>query len=267
MNKKTILTAIINILLIFVLSIILVLYIRRTVNDTRNFSNEVKEAGSLLYTMFPIYQDYATPQKESQLRTYLLSYHLRAAANLKAQRVKNNEEINKLIKSGELTSASGKDWYFYNVPGKLRYLTPLTVKGLYKISEIFNRTLREKGHIPRVKFAVSSALRPVNYQDNLKKINHNASDESSHSYGISFDIFYESYQLVFTAYKSETRLARSILSSLRYRMGYLTGMAYARQLQAALHETLIGMQNQKLLYAIQEKSQKCYHVTILRSDK
>ena len=222
----------------------------------------------------PIYQDYTTPAKEARLRTYLLNDHLAAAAKFGVEPVADQASVQSLLESGALlavenTAESG--FFYYNVSKKYRYLTPGAARGLEQIAQRLQQVLRERvaakysaksedsdlaASLPFVKFAVSSALRPLAYQARLRGRNANASLVSSHSQGVSFDIFYDEYYV---------RLPddAAVPDDVRRRLGFWLGAALRRQFRAALTETLLQLQDEGLLYAILEKNQRCYHVTIL----
>ena len=131
------------------------------------------------------------------------------------------------------------------------------------MAERFQDNLRRRvPDAPVVKLAVSSTVRSVAYQQNLREKNANASFASSHSYGISYDIFYDDYFVALPQSGSRRSLTSKITGDLRPRLGYLMGDALARQFRSVLLETLFQLQGEGKLYAILEKNQRCYHVTV-----
>jgi hypothetical protein len=213
----------------------------------------------------PIYEDFATPARESALRTYLLADHLAAARRYGIAPIERDAELKALVDAGALTEAVNTAeslYFFYNVPKKYRYLTPDAKAGLEKLAERLQSNLRRRGEYPPVKIAISSMLRPASYQERLRDRNGNASQTSSHSYGVSFDVFYDEYYVALPA-APEAGAQAEIIADLRRRLGYLQGQSLRRQFHAALMETLLQLQDEGALYAILEKSQRCYHVTIL----
>lgn len=227
-----------------------------------------------------IYSDYATPAREAELRRYLLADHLAAAERYGIAPIREAGEIAGLVKSGELVEVAGSaesGFFYYNVRKQYRYLTPGAAAGLDAIAERLQRVLREKDAarreareaetlpaLPLVKFAVSSALRPVAYQSGLRGRNANASLRSSHSAAVSFDIFYDEYFVRLPDIAAGDAPIPAAEEQLRRRMGFWLGAALRRQFRAALTETLLQLQREGMLYAILEKRQRCYHVTILR---
>ncbi len=245
----------------------------------------------LFIESLPIYEDYSTPAREAELRRYLLQDHLAAAAKYGiVPPVESEDAIEGLAEAGRLVSVPNTaetSFFYYNVKSEHRYLTPGAKLGLEKIGERFNAILRERverkvkadrsAELPLVKFAVSSALRPVSYQAGLRGRNANASYLSSHSAGVSFDLFYDEYYVSLDDPNidalpaeigfdpaSQAELHKSSADKLRRRLGYLQGAALRRQFRAILTETLLQLQNEGWIYAILERNQRCYHVTVLR---
>lgn len=241
-------------------------YYNRTVqDDVQSYLQEVYRIERNFIENIPIYEDFATPGKEQALRRYLLPDHLRVAERYGIPPVKNDEEMMVLAERGELTLLSGDSrlYYFYNVREKYRYLTPLAERGLQRLTERFQKNLRKRAELPSVKIAISSLLRPLIYQKSLRGRNVNATIVSTHFYGTSFDIFYDDYYVSLTPPKSSSRLSRTILEQLKKRFGFLLGDSLRKQFRSILMETLLQLQEEGVLYAILERRQRCYHVTIL----
>ncbi|MCP4134300.1 MAG: hypothetical protein GY754_25220 [bacterium] len=230
-------------------------YIKNSYKAERNFIENI-----------PIYRDFATPKKEETLRKFLLKEHLAAAEKFGLPPVKDEKQIKKLSKEGKLVQLSpgkGKLYFFYNVRKKYRYLTPGALKGLEKITHRFRKNLNRKTDVPPVKLAISSVLRPQAYQGKLTKRNYNATVVSTHSCGISFDIFFDDYFVALPFPGESEKLAEDISNKLRTRFGFILGDSLRRQFRSVLMETLIQLQDEGRLYAILERRQRCYHVTIL----
>jgi hypothetical protein len=181
--------------------------------------------------------------------------------------IHDNNQIKIFLESGKLTkvdSTPEKQFYFYNVRDEYRYLTPAAAAGLDLISERFQKNIRKRITSPVVKIAVSSAVRPVNYQKGLTEKNLNASIESTHCYGTSFDIFYDDYYVSLPEPSAENSTAKNIEEPLRKRFGFLIGDALRREFHSVLMETLIELQDEGIIYVILERKQRCYHVTVLK---
>ena len=143
-------------------------------------------------------------------------------------------------------------------------MTPGAFEGIKKIAERFQENINKRKELPPVKFAVSSAIRSSKYQKSLKNKNTNAVIKSTHSTGVSLDIFYDDYFVKLTEYKGSSRTSQFVLDRLRNKFGFLLGDSLRRQFRTILLETLIQLQNEGWLYAILEQRQRCYHVTIIR---
>ena len=244
---------------------------------------------------FPTYADYINPEKEKKIKKYLKNYHIEAARKpaIKADRknsqkqsdsqklllpIANDENLKKRILEKDLVIINDKFKeiaFFYNVPKKYRYLSPRAHDALWILGKRFQSLIKKKGINQFVKFAVSSAVRPMSYQNNLININANASLKSSHSYGASFDIFYDEFFIDlynidnkdnFTKPESQAKNESDDVQNKFYKTflrqtGFLMGQALRRQLRAVLHQAIIELQNENKIYAILEKRQRCYHIT------
>jgi hypothetical protein len=113
--------------------------------------------------------------------------------------------------------------------------------------------------MPVVKFAVSSVIRTVDYQEKIfgKKF------VSIHSFGGCFDIFFDDYFVVIPDPDSGSWNQKNIGSILHTRFGFLMGDALREQFRTVLAETLVELQREGLLYAFLEEDRRCYHITIL----
>ena len=233
------------------------------INSNIHRSSEIE---NYIVQNFPIFEDYLTPVKENELRKFLLMRHLAIGNQFGLSGLESDENILKNARSGLLKEQkTGGDvgFYFYNVPAKYRFVTPNTARGLAVIYRTLNQFLKTKDHNFQLKIAISSMIRPENYQQRLRNKNANASFISSHSFGVSFDIFYDDFFVSVPTEQIGNAILQKILDAQRNKIGFLLGDSLSRQFHAALHQTLIDLQNQNILYAIIEKKQKCYHVTIL----
>ncbi|MBN2160027.1 MAG: hypothetical protein JW807_11580 [Spirochaetes bacterium] len=239
-------------------------------NDLSMFLKSTSKIERGFIENFPLYEDYATPLMERKLRTYLFPAHMAAAAKYGIAPVDQEKGIAELVRSGRLINLeSGADapYYFYNVRKEFRVLTLEAAAGLRAVADRFYRNISLKAKLPRVKIAVSSALRPVSYQKGLRELNQNATIVSTHSYGISFDIFYDDYFVALPEPACSNRISKALLARLRTRMGFLLGDALRSQFRSVLMETLIQLQDEGALYAILESRQRCFHVTILHDGR
>lgn len=250
-----------------VLALLFHFYNERVLSDVKGFLKEAYGAEDAFIRHIPIHEDFATPGKERILRSHLLADHLKAAKETGLASLADDAEIGKHVDAGRLVPLKGENeealFYFYGVPKPYRYLTPEAKKGLWALAARYQANLARRGKLPPVKLAVSSVLRPESYQKDLRKKNPNASLITTHSQGASFDLFYDDYFVVLVPAKISRGLSGLILEELKKRMGFMLGDSLRRQLHSVLMETLLELQEEGKIYAILEKGQKCYHVTVL----
>ncbi len=264
--KDTLTLIIISLLLLGVSMTGVFYYLKYSViNDMKAYLQRVYEIERNFIENIPVYEDYATAEKERELRKYLQDDHLRAARSAGVAPIRNENEIQQFVSNGslvKLNSGTDKLYFFYNVREDNRYLTPGAYKGLERIALRFQGNLNKRKNLPQVKIAVSSAIRSSEYQNNLKKKNVNATVMSTHSYGTSFDIFYDEFFVALPAMRPAGTIAGALQEIFHKRMGFLLGASLRRQFRSVLMETLLQLQDEGALYAILEGRQRCYHVTI-----
>ena len=233
-----------------------------------NYVDGVYAVQRTIIESVPIYDDFVKPGFEEDLRKYLFPQHMRVAREQGTGPVADTGMVETLVKGEKLELIDGEDlpYYFYGVKKEHRYLTPSAAAGLKIIAETFNRVCREHGIKGQLKFPVSSALRPGSYQQKLRGSNMNAVSESTHSYGVSFDLFFDDYYVVLPEIKGNGVLA-SIVSEIRSRMGYMMGDAVRRQGKTLLAMTVHGLQEQGVIYVTLERKQRCFHVTVVDPGK
>lgn len=227
------------------------------------FLERAKKIERKIVENHPIYSDFRTSQKESELRRYLLQDHLREAAKTGIPPIASEKEMQSLMENGDLVDIQKEPsyYYFYNVRKQYRILTPESLDGLRLLGEVVQKKANLKEEKALAKFAISSVTRPDSYQKDLTVRNSNAALESSHSYGVSVDLFYDDFYLYMEPDYHQESGERKILDDFRTRMGFLMGDALRRQLRSILAESLLDLQRAGALYAIWEKRQRVYHVT------
>lgn len=123
------------------------------------------------------------------------------------------------------------------------YLVPRASDLLQKISRNFLDSLAIKG-IPLHTLIVTSVLRTEEDIRRLRRVNSNASAESCHRYGTTFDICYNRYKTVQHPDGPERRAVRN--DSLKW----------------VLSEVLRDMREDGLCYVKYEVHQGCFHITV-----
>lgn len=123
------------------------------------------------------------------------------------------------------------------------YLIPSAKKLLDRIGENFLDSLSSKGLNPN-KLVITSVLRTEEDVKRLRKGNLNASENSTHRYGTTFDISYWHY----------------------VKVPELNGRPYEdvppEYLRAVLSQVLKDLHDQKACFVKYEKKQTCFHVTV-----
>ena len=123
------------------------------------------------------------------------------------------------------------------------YLVPSAKALLDRIGQNFLDSLASKGLNPN-KIVISSVLRTEEDVERLKKSNVNASENSTHRYGTTFDISYWRY----------------------VKVPDLNGRPYEdvrpEYLRAVLSQVLKDLHDQKACYVKYERQQSCFHVTV-----
>lgn len=122
------------------------------------------------------------------------------------------------------------------------YLVPKAHKLLENLGKNFLDSLANKGLNP-YKVIATSVLRTESDVKRLKKSNVNASDNSAHRYGTTFDISYKRFDLVPDP------------------DGYPLQEVRSDTLKMVLAEVLRDLQKEKACYVKYELKQGCFHIT------
>ena len=135
--------------------------------------------------------------------------------------------------------------YYYIDPlySSIPYLTPRAAILLQDIGKAFFDSLQVKG-VPLHRFIVTSVLRTQDDVAKLRRHNGNATENSCHLYGTTFDITYTRYKAVEDPDGPARRVVRD--DSLKF----------------ILSEVLNDMRNQNRCYIKYEKKQACFHMTV-----
>ncbi len=221
-----------------------------------DFMNEIGSFENSVIDSTPIFDDW----KGAGILEMRSSYSKHAEfAKKYGYHSQTRKQAESFIRNGDYIEIVPQKYYFYGVAKENRYLTKDAYAALNLISERFESKINKRNINGSVSFAVSSALRVSDYQTELKKTNGNAINESTHSYGVSFDIFFDDYyalpEFTFVELQDED------VSSVRRRCGYLVGDSLRRQFKTILSETLVELQREKKIMIIYEGNQRCFHVT------
>jgi hypothetical protein len=166
-----------------------------------------------------------------------------AKANGLRHIIKNKKDydyqIDSLIDNNILVKIKPNKYYnIRKLTHSYPYLTPETYKLLNLIGKRFQANLQAEG-LPKYKFQISSLLRTVEFQNQLTGQNINATRNlSAHFYGTTFDIAYNEYDLRNESYQDI-------------------------RIEKVLEKTLRELREECRLLIIREKSNKCFHITVV----
>lgn len=158
--------------------------------------------------------------------------HLNAAELKGIGLILDEKQLFNLVKNSVLVEASeGIGYKVDSLTHSYPYITLHSKKVLEELGRTFQAMSDEERY-----FTVTSTTRTMEQQNRLKRRNRNATKgESSHSYGVSFDISY----IRFNGEKN-----------------------YDRKAQKDLEAVLKHFQKENKIFVIKERRQACYHVTV-----
>lgn len=170
------------------------------------------------------------------------SVQLSSASKLGVSPVANRIDAEK--RKNELVYVGGNP-FFYVEPLKqsIPYLIPKAAVLLQDIGRNFMDSLQIK-QIPLHKIRVTSVLRTKDDVDKLRKRNQNATENSCHLYGTTFDISYTKYVTVSDPAGPQRRAVQN--DTLKY----------------VLSEVLRDLRVQNRCYIKYEVKQACFHITV-----
>lgn len=163
--------------------------------------------------------------------------HLSAAKANGVERVVSREDARK--RGRKLKEIKTCKYYTVDpLTHSIPYLVPKAVRLLETVGEEFIDLLEERG-ATGYRVIVTSVLRAESDVKNLKKKNGNASDNSAHRFGTTFDIAYTRFDHVSGDYKVPDA-----------------------QLKHILAEVLRKLKKEEKCYVKYEVRQGCFHVTV-----
>lgn len=167
--------------------------------------------------------------------------HLETAMRLGVKPVRNRAQA-EANKKELVFVASNPHFYVKRLYNSIPYLVPRAAVLLEHLGRTFQDSLSVKG-IPLNTIIVTSLLRTEEDVEHLRRFNGNASPNSAHRYGTTFDIAYNKYIMVQDPGLPKVRPVRD--DTLKY----------------VLSEVLRDARMQGLCYVKYEKKQGCYHIT------
>ena len=197
---------------------------------------------------FPLHLSRSSVHKIRSVSSYAEAFpdtnavQLVAAQKWGVSPVKNREDAES--RKRELVFV-GSNPYFHVDPlySSIPYLVPRAAVLLQDIGQAFFDSLYVKG-VPMHKIIVTSVLRSQEDVAKLRRRNGNATENSCHLYGTTFDICYNRYKTVEDPDGSARRQVRN--DTLKW----------------VLSEVLRDMRNQNRCYIKYEVKQGCFHMTV-----
>ena len=160
--------------------------------------------------------------------------HLKSARYWGIKPIVNEEQLD--AQKGKLSKISSCRYYAMDkLTHSLPYLVPQAEELLETIGRNFRDSVSSKG-LSSCKIIVTSVLRTSGTVKKLRKQNVNASANSAHVYGTTFDIAYNRYD---GADKEDSGKLKSVLA-----------------------EVLRDLREQKKCYVRYEYKQGCFHITV-----
>lgn len=152
------------------------------------------------------------------------------------------EQAEKLAGQGRLVAVKDNRYYVVaHLTHSYPYLIPEASALLDEIGKRFRKKLKEK-EMPEYHFKVTSLLRTPDSQKRLRSANGNATTQSAHLYGTTFDITYKSLTK-----KNFLGGERSVADGAALRL---------------LSETIGELRQEKKLVVVTEKKERCFHITV-----
>lgn len=128
----------------------------------------------------------------------------------------------------------------YNLTHSIPYLVPLAAELFIDITKNFRDSLYSK-ELPLYKLYLTSVMRSDDDVNGLTKRNINASDDSAHRYGTTFDISWKRFD------KVDLHSSNEILPE---------------RLKLVLAQVLFDLKNEERCYIKHERKQACFHITV-----
>ena len=206
-----------------------------------------------------------TPAEEAALRTSNAA-QLARARRLGAH-VPDSATLQQHLASGRLVQIedSTEWWVVRPLDHSLPYATPDVRVLLERIGIRFQQALAGMG-LPAYRLEVSSVLRTPAGQEALRAGNVNAAaGTSTHEFGTTLDIAYESYAAPLVRPDSGAGTVELLLARIDALTLERVAAIKSRELQKVLGGVLRDMQSEGLLLVTLERQQPVYHLTVARA--
>ena len=205
------------------------------------------------------------------MRRHLNAAHVDAARRNGVGPVRDSAHLAALVGRGDLVRLpdSTRWWVLRELGGSMPYVTPGAQAALEEIGRRFHARLDEH-RLPPFRLDITSVLRTSQQQSALRRRNANASaTTSSHEFGTTFDIAYLSFVAPMSldheslAPGADEQLSRALRADLITRLDSL-GTRHAPHLEGELGAVLQQLQRDGMVFALRERRQPVYHITVTR---
>ena len=212
-----------------------------SVINSSSESEEITHIAPRTYSLSEKHRIYSVPSFKACFPDTQM-VQLQAAMKWGVKRVKDREDAEK--RKNELVYVGANPYYHIDpLYSSIPYLVPRAAVLLQDIGTAFFDSLYVKG-VPLHRLIVTSVLRSEADVKKLRRHNGNATENSCHLYGTTFDICYNRYETVENPDGPARRAVRN--DSLKY----------------VLSEVLRDMREQGRCYIKYEVKQGCFHMTV-----
>ena len=210
------------------------------------------------------------PADETALQRFGNDAQLARARALGISPNTSEAQLDALVQTGRLVRlADSTDlWVVRKLDHSAPFVTPAAETLLREIARRFQAALGEL-RAPRFRLEITSALRTVQNQEQLRLVNPNAArGASTHQFGTTFDIAYNAFaapaQSIIEPEIPEAEWLAEHLNGLSATTLEVVGARRSRELMAVLGKVLIAMQNEGRVMVTLERLQTVYHMTVAR---
>ncbi|MFA9391241.1 MAG: DUF5715 family protein [Prolixibacteraceae bacterium] len=155
-----------------------------------------------------------------------------------------HKEVTVLMKKGELVKIkSCRNYQVERLTHSHPYLVPMGKKFLNDLGKRFQKKLDEND-LGNYAFQITSLLRTAETQKSLSKSNKNASSNSSHLYGTTFDIAYDGL--------------------IKRPLPWMKVEVADPKIIKLLSEALGELRNEGRCVVVTERIEKCFHITVVK---
>lgn len=197
--------------------------------DIRSWLQKTVKAETVTYN--------ARPLKYRRVFNDMQDKHIKAAMQFGLMLPPESREVVEEMKKELEQIGTCKEYYVQNLTQSVPYLRPRSARELKAIGRAFQDSLEAKG-LPQYRIVVTSVLRTQKDVGRLRRTNGNATKNSAHCYGTTFDISYVTFD--------RRAVSRQMASE---------------DLRKVLGEVLRDRRDSGRIWVKYEGKQTCFHIT------